>query len=62
MAGQDTFYAWGHGGQFIVVVPALELVVVSTSNPNVSDDRRRHRRTVDDIIEHLVIAPIAATR
>ena len=59
MAGQQTYYAWGYGGQFIVLVPKLELVVVSTSNPNVSDDRRSHRRTVDDIIENLIIAPIA---
>jgi hypothetical protein len=26
----------------------------------VSDDRREHRRTVDDIIEQLIVAPIAA--
>jgi hypothetical protein len=44
-----------------VIVPRLELVVVSTSNPNVSDDRRTHRRTVDDIIENLVIARMAAS-
>jgi CubicO group peptidase (beta-lactamase class C family) len=58
MAGRRTFYAWGFGGQFIVVVPSLDLVVVSTSAATVSDDRRDHRRTVDDIIEHLVIAPL----
>ena len=60
MAGRGTYYAWGFGGQFVIVVPDLELVVVSTSAATVSDDRRSHRRTVDDIIEYLVIAPLAA--
>jgi CubicO group peptidase (beta-lactamase class C family) len=61
MAGRETFYAWGFGGHFIVVVPSLDLVVVSTSAATVSDDRRDHRRTVDDIIEHLVIAPLGGS-
>ena len=59
MAGRQTYYAWGFGGQFIVLVPSLDLVVVSTSAATVSDDRREHRRTVDDIIEHLIIAPLS---
>ena len=56
MAGRQAFYAWGFGGQFIVLVPSLDLVVVSTSAATVSDDRRDHRRTVDDIIEQLIVA------
>jgi CubicO group peptidase (beta-lactamase class C family) len=60
MAGRRTYYAWGFGGQFIVLVPSLDLVIVSTSAATVSDDRREHRRTVDDIIEQLIVAPIAA--
>ncbi len=28
-----SFYAWGYGGQFIFVVPDLELTVVTTSDP-----------------------------
>jgi len=62
MAGRQTYYAWGFGGQFIVLVPSLDLVVVSTSAPTVSDDRREHRRSVDDIIENLIIAPLSAVR
>ena len=60
MAGRQAYYAWGFGGQFIVLVPSLDLVVVSTSAATVSEDRRTHRRTVDDIIEHLIVAPIGA--
>ena len=60
MAGLETFFAWGFGGQFIIVVPKIETVVVSTSAATVADDRRTHRRTVDDIIERLVVEPLAA--
>lgn len=34
----DAFTAWGHGGQFIFVVPSFELVVALTSLPSVDDD------------------------
>jgi len=62
MAGRQAYYAWGFGGQFIVLVPSLDLVVVSTSAPTVSDDRREHRRNVDDIIENLIVAPMSASQ
>ncbi len=62
MAGVPAYYAWGFGGQFIFVVPALDIVVVSTSSVAVSDDRRTHRRTVDDLVEQSIIAPMAAAR
>jgi CubicO group peptidase (beta-lactamase class C family) len=60
MAGVRAFFAWGFGGQFIFVVPALDLTIVSTSAATVSDDRRSHRLTVDALIERLVVAPISA--
>jgi hypothetical protein len=59
MAGRQTYYAWGFGGQFIILVPSLDLIVVSTSAATVSDDRREHRRNVDDIIENLIVAPLS---
>jgi CubicO group peptidase (beta-lactamase class C family) len=60
MAGVPSYYAWGFGGQFIFVMPRLQLVVVSTSAATVTDDRRSHRRTVDDLIERLIVEPLAA--
>lgn len=59
LAGQDVVFAWGFGGQYIFVVPDLELVVVTTSSSTVGEERRTHRRTVFDIVEQLIIAPLA---
>ena len=60
MAGVRAYFAWGFGGQFIFVVPALDLAIASTSAATASDDRRSHRLTVDALIERLVVAPIRA--
>jgi CubicO group peptidase (beta-lactamase class C family) len=58
MAGRKAYYAWGFGGQYIVLVPGLDLTVVSTSAASVSEDRRDHRRTVDEIIEQLIVGAL----
>jgi CubicO group peptidase (beta-lactamase class C family) len=58
MAGRRAYYAWGFGGQYIVLVPSLDLIVVSTSAATVSEDRRTHRRSVEEIIEHLIVAAL----
>lgn len=60
LAGHPTYYAWGFGGQYIFIVPDLELVVVSTSASTVAEDRREHRSAIYDIIERLVITPAAS--
>jgi CubicO group peptidase (beta-lactamase class C family) len=54
------YYAWGFGGQYIFVVPELDLVVVTTSSPSVAEDRRSHRVTLFQLVEDLIVAPIAA--
>ncbi len=61
LAGEQAFYAWGFGGQYIFVVPRLQLVVVTTSSSTTGDERRGHRRTVFDIVEQLIIAPAATS-
>jgi CubicO group peptidase (beta-lactamase class C family) len=59
LAGRQAYYAWGFGGQYIVLVPDLDLVVVATSASDVAEDRGSHRRTLFEIIEDLVVAPVA---
>ena len=58
----EACFAWGYGGQYIFVLPELDLVLVTTSSPDVSDERRGHRRVVFDILERLVVAPMAGER
>ena len=59
LRGYDTCFAWGYGGQYIFVLPELDLVMVTTSSPNVSKERRGHRQILFDILQRLVVAPAA---
>jgi CubicO group peptidase (beta-lactamase class C family) len=52
MSGHQVYYAWGYGGQFIFVVPDLQMVVVTTSSPLPGQGRRNHQRTIYDLMEH----------
>ena len=60
LGGYDAYYAWGFGGQYIFVVPELDLVVVTTSSSSVAEDRRSHRRNVFEIVEDLIVPQVAA--
>jgi CubicO group peptidase (beta-lactamase class C family) len=49
----DVYFAWGYGGQYIFVVPGLELVVVTTSDavsPREGDHNRQLHRLLDDLL------------
>jgi CubicO group peptidase (beta-lactamase class C family) len=59
LAGYEAQYAWGFGGQYIILVPALDLVVVTTSSATVAEDRRSHRRTVFGLVEQLLVPRVA---
>ena len=61
LGGHRAYFAWGFGGQYIFVAPSLDLVVVTTSSSTVAEDRRSHRRNVFDLVEFLIVEPIAAT-
>ena len=61
LAGEQAYYAWGFGGQYIFVVPRLQLVVVTTSSTEIAEERRSHRRSVLGLVEELIIAPIAGS-
>ena len=58
IGGYETCFAWGYGGQYIFVMPDLDLVLVATSSSDVSGERRGHRRALFDILERLVVAPM----
>lgn len=57
MAGLPTAYAWGYGGQFILVVKDLDLVVVTTSDSRPGETRRRHIRSLYDLLEYDIVTP-----
>ena len=59
MQGHETCFAWGYGGQYIFVVPELDLVAVATSSPDVGEGRRGHRRTLLELVSDLIVAPMA---
>ena len=62
LGGYDTCFAWGYGGQYIFVVPDLDMVIVATASPDVSEERRGHRQQVFDILLRYVVQPLLPTR
>jgi CubicO group peptidase (beta-lactamase class C family) len=56
--GHDVIYAWGYGGQFIFVVPDLELVIVATSD---AEARREwgHTDALHSIVEDEIVPAFA---
>jgi CubicO group peptidase (beta-lactamase class C family) len=61
MAGLPTVYAWGYGGQFILLVRELDLVVVTTSSSEPGDSRRRHTRDLYRLLEFEIVQPAATS-
>jgi CubicO group peptidase (beta-lactamase class C family) len=53
-----SFYAWGYGGQFIFIIPSLDLVVVTTSRSDVSRERRDHNDAIYQIVEDYIVGVI----
>lgn len=60
MAGFETAFAWGYGGQFILLVKDLDLVVVATSSSEPGRERRGHIRRLYDLLENQVVGAVAA--
>jgi CubicO group peptidase (beta-lactamase class C family) len=52
--GHAMFYAMGYGGQFIFVVPDLELTAVVTSDPSAARDRG-HNRAVRRVLAEWIV-------
>ena len=58
--GQEACFAWGYGGQYIMVFRDLDLVVVFTSATTVSEERRGHRRQLFNLLEDHILGEIDA--
>ena len=63
LAGYQAYYGYGHGGQFVFIVPDLKLTAVTTSSTIPRQERRErrmHRWAIYDLFEQDLI-PAAAT-
>jgi CubicO group peptidase (beta-lactamase class C family) len=55
-AGEQSYFAWGFGGQYVFIIPRLQLVVVTTSSTATGEERRGHRRTIFGLLEDVIRA------
>ena len=60
--GHEACFAWGYGGQYIMVFRELEVVVVATSATTVSEERRGHRRQLFNLVETHILPHVAERR
>jgi CubicO group peptidase (beta-lactamase class C family) len=58
----DVYFAWGYGGQFIFVVPSLDLVVVTTSDPDATTRERGHLEAIHAIVDEAIVPAVAVAR
>jgi CubicO group peptidase (beta-lactamase class C family) len=58
MADLPVYFAWGSGGQYIFVIPDVDLVVVTTSSADGGEGRRGQHQAVYDLVERLVVRPV----
>ena len=60
--GGSACFAWGYGGQYILIFRELNLVVTATSSTAVSEERRGHRRQLFNLVEQHVLQPLREPR
>jgi CubicO group peptidase (beta-lactamase class C family) len=53
--GHPVYFAWGYGGQYIFVVPDLELVAVTTSDPAAATRDGGHLRAVHSLLDNGIV-------
>ena len=56
LVGHDARFAWGYGGQYLFIVPDLELTIVATSDPSGTAGGRGYRRRLIGAVEDVVRA------
>ena len=58
----DVYFAWGYGGQFIFVVPTLDLVIVTTSDPSSTTRERGHLDAIHAIVDDAIVPAVVGAR
>ena len=58
LAGYDSYFAWGYGGQYIFIIPRLETTIVVTSDPEARSREDGHRAMLFDLILRSVIPAV----
>ena len=61
IGGHTACFAWGFGGQYVLVFRDLDLVVAATSSTATSDERHGYRRQLLDLIGNQVL-PVVEER
>lgn len=56
--GHPVYFAWGYGGQFVFVVPSLELVVVTTSDPNAPSRGGGHLDAIHRLVDEEIMGAV----
>lgn len=62
LAGERVWFAWGYGGQYVILVPDLELVIVATSHPGRARSWREGDRALFELLEADVIPAVRGDR
>lgn len=55
VGGQNVIFAWGNGGQYIMIIPALEAVISITSDMESSTGSRQYQRRIFTFLEDTII-------
>lgn len=53
--GYHILFAWGHGGQYIMMIPELDAVVVLTSSVTQESARREYKEPIFELLEKEII-------
>lgn len=55
VGGHEVVFAWGNGGQYILMLPELDAVVSITSDVEQGETSRRYQRMIFNYVEEVVI-------
>jgi CubicO group peptidase (beta-lactamase class C family) len=59
ISGARVYFALGHGGQLIVIVPAAEMVIVTSANPDIDwDVADEHERAILHVVAQYVVPAV----